>query len=673
VLLLEASTALDATSEPSFILRPAEKSIVEVDMLIAPTAQEVIERAWELLEKETVGVSGCVTLTDGTPAPNMRVGLTHVRLGTVATYRTDKDGCFKGVVPPGNYTAIAGTLYRQPSEEISFTAPGTVNLTLPPLGRVALKVDVFNTIAATKPTDHPCRLTLLGEQQVLLHPGLGDGTYDHPGGLIHRMQALRSCHDGLDIAPGRYLAMVTRGPEFNRIEQVIEVTPGVTTTIEGALFRVVDTTDYAASDLHVHSIYSPDSAVDATDRVLTFAAEAMDFWASTDHDVVADFTPHIREVGLQDELLTVPGSEVTTFDLGHFNAYPLVRDPNMANGGSPDWAGSSDGPRPTMQELFDDIHARGALVQINHPRSSGIALSAYFTRAGLAYNPLTKEPFAAKPDEREIPNDLLRYPAGLSYFSDDFDVIEVINGVGTYVAGGMVYASSVERVGHDWMNYLSYGRHIIAVANSDTHTRGKPPGNSRTLIGGHDQGIPGLMAALGKGDAILTTGPMIRATLIDNDGQRASLGDVLSPVDPHVTLRVHVETPDWFGVNILEVVANAFFPDPTDRVPPQPAVPRVFLEPILVPRPNGGAVQIATVDIPLDLLAPPFYGLDSWIVVRVGSTVDNVYPLMISSGAGTMDTNADTPETFLYNRGGVRPWAMINPIFVDLDGDGQWR
>src|SRR5690606_30094306 len=130
-----------------------------------------------------------------------------------------------------------------------------------------------------------------------------------------------------------------------------------------------------------HSEYSPDSAVAAADRVLSMAAEGMDFWVSLEHDVVVDYSDHIAEMGLRDVLLTAAGSEVTPFDIGHFGAYPLEVAIEKANGGAPDWGVRDDGTRPTMDELFQSIHDRGALVQVNHPRSSSIGFQAYFTRA----------------------------------------------------------------------------------------------------------------------------------------------------------------------------------------------------------------------------------------------------------------------------------------------------
>jgi hypothetical protein len=169
----------------------------------------------------------------------------------------------------------------------------------------------------------------------------------------------------------------------------------------------------------------------------------------------------------------------------------------------------------------------------------------------------------------------------------------------------------------------------------------------------------------------MTTGPMVRVTLEDSLGHSAALGDLLSPSDSHLTLRVHVESPTWFVADRVEVIANAFFTDPTAGDEPQPAVPRVTLTFEQLQRANGGWGLVANAEIPIDLDAEPFAGRDSWLIVRVGGTTSVLFPV-VQGGGGTLDLDAETPETFLTSRHGARPYACTNPIFIDADGDGAW-
>ena len=97
-------------------------------------------------------------------------------------------------------------------------------------------------------------------------------------------------------------------------------------TAAATLGRIVDTTGWMSADLHVHAINSTDSAVRNSLRAANFLAEGVDVLLSTDHEVITDFAPIVRELGAEQLMATMIGEEVTTFSHGHFNAFPLVRD-----------------------------------------------------------------------------------------------------------------------------------------------------------------------------------------------------------------------------------------------------------------------------------------------------------------------------------------------------------
>lgn len=676
-LLLEARTAIGATSEPTFLIEPGERAEVVLDVLVAPTPAEAIAHGWERLGESLQEVKGCVSEGDQ-PAVGVRVGMQEITRGPATLFTTDEAGCFAGRVPAGSYTVVAGAPLRPLSDEVSLEVvagaetPAQVELELPALGTLEVNVAIHNDVHSKKTSSHPCRVTLVGETHTPHHPLLGLSPEDGPSGPISRRWVSRDCVDRFSVAPGRYLAFVTRGPEFSRIEQIVDVASGQTAKLSGALHRVVDSAGYAASDFHVHSVYSFDSRVPPPERTLSVAAEAMDFWVSLEHDVVADYTEHVAELGLSQELLTIPGAEVTTFDLGHLGAFPLAVDDSSANGGAPDWAMRENGIRPTFGELFDELHGRGALVQVNHPRSTSpiASIGSYFTRGGLRFDPDTLQP-VADPDLQPVPNDLLRYPTGLQFFSSDFDIIEVVNGGSTRVENGQVLENDLSLAGEDWMSMLSGGRRVVGVANSDTHDLRKPPGNPRTMVAGHQEGVSGIMAALAGGNAIMTTGPHLVAELIDASGSRAGLGQLLTPTANTVTLRLRVETADWYQVDAVDVLGNVFVPTPPSGEPLPTLVPPTPVVPKQVVRPNGGTAWVAEMDLLLDLSLLPRSDRDSWVIVRVGGTQSNLFPVMVNGG-GTLDVTATTPETFLSNRRGLHAYAITNPIFIDVDGDGVW-
>ncbi len=664
----EAGNILDGVRQPLLHLFEGDTKQVVIDVVLAKTPNEAMARGWELVGKSLAEVSGCVTDSSGAPAPQVRVGFMQGERAE-GFFLTGADGCYAGRLPPGAYVAIAGGPHRTPSQEVAVSVPGSADLVLPALGALRLNIATFDALDSTAQSRKACRLTLLGERPAYEHKALGVTADDGTDGITARMKISHACDEVLPLPPGRYLAFVNRGPEFDQIEQVVEVTAGNTTTLTGRLHRVVDSSGYAASDFHVHSVYSTDSVTPPEERVASLAAEGLDFWASTDHDYVADYRPVLRAMSLESDLLTIPGAEVTTFDSGHFGAYPLVPDQSHTNGGSPDWTVRDDGHRPTMQELFDDIHGRGAMVQVNHPRSGGLAVGAYFTRAGLTWDASLSAP-AIDLTRQMVANGDLRFEGDDSYYSADFEIIEITNHLSTYVRDGMVFHRSFESTGHDWMNYLSSGELKVGVANSDTHSLNSPPGVPRTWVGGHAGGTEGLLSALRRGDAVMSSGPFVSAYLTSGD-DTAGLGEVLSPADDALVLHVRVETPGWFQVNRLEVIANAVFIDMADYQPAEPAVPRVELVPRPVMRPNGGVAHVSEVEIPIDFSASPFTNGDSWLVVRVGGDRTPMFPY--TPGGGTLDTSATTAAAFLSGRHGQLPYAVTNPIFIDGDGDGDWR
>ena len=63
--------------------------------------------------------------------------------------------------------------------------------------------------------------------------------------------------------------------------------------------------------------------------------------------------PLIAAMELDQELTMLPGTEVSTMDLGHFNGFPFEPEPGLQDGSPVDWAGGRR--RPTPPELFNDL------------------------------------------------------------------------------------------------------------------------------------------------------------------------------------------------------------------------------------------------------------------------------------------------------------------------------
>ena len=153
-------------------------------------------------------------------------------------------------------------------------------------------------------------------------------------------------------ARGATMLAVSRGVEYDLHSEPVVLVPGAFVSTHVALRRAVDTSGYVAADLHLHSVNSVDSDLALVDRVKSIAGEGLEFAAATDHNFITDYAPTIAALGLQDWLTATVGMELTTFEMGHFNGYPLRIDPGNIRGGDFRW----DGQPP--DSLFEQL--RGA-------------------------------------------------------------------------------------------------------------------------------------------------------------------------------------------------------------------------------------------------------------------------------------------------------------------------
>ena len=149
-----------------------------------------------------------------------------------------------------------------------------------------------------------------------------------------------------------YHVFVSRGTEYSafRTASPVTIAAGSTTVVNAQIARVLDTSGFVSSDFHVHGIRSADSRVSDVHRVQSYSAEGVENVIMTDHHVHTDLRPAIADAGLGDLLTATIGEEITSFDYGHWNAYPLLIDPNsphatysadgatQLSGGSTDWA-----------------------------------------------------------------------------------------------------------------------------------------------------------------------------------------------------------------------------------------------------------------------------------------------------------------------------------------------
>ena len=214
-------------------------------------------------------------------------------------------------------------------------------------------------------------------------------------------------------------------------------------------------------------------------------------------------------------------------------------------------------------------------------------------------------------------------------FDTTFDVLEVMN-------GPYFYSSNFTAI-LDWLHLLNRGLYFPIVGSSDSHTiaRGEP-GYSRTYIyyngeKGQNLDVDALLDAIKKGHSFLSNGPIIDYTI----NQAYIPGDSFTAKDGKVTVGIQVQCTPWVSISEVRLIING------ER--------KLILS---VPANSESIIQFSE-EIGLTLSE------DSYIAVEVLGK-QSLFPVLQSrSSTGLLENT-------------TLPYALTNPIFIDVDGNGQF-
>jgi hypothetical protein len=676
-------------------------------------------------------LQGCVSVA-GAPVAGARVSvainpfLASQKLPT--HFRTRPGPCpnYSGTVPSGGYGVVAGLpghLYEgggvTPPPKlvlIAASTTSTLDFDLPATG--ALRVNASDESGAPI----PARVTVVGfdpspeftvagpslpgfgtaRQGLLLDPsdflpyGIAAVGYTDASGVVE-----------FPLEPGveRYHVFVSRGSEYSafRTPAPITIAGGSTTVLDAQIARVLDTSGFVSSDFHVHGIRSADSRVSDLHRVESYSAEGVENVIMTDHHVHTDLRPAIANAGLGSLLTATIGEEITSFDYGHWNAYPLLIDPNsphatfsadgltQLSGGSTDWAKAAppgqDFPshgafNATPAEILA-LATAGALstpdttIQINH-------ISSHF-------QPLKIDTSLVPP--RDLMTDLersrRRLPStgAVPNLFQHFPALELWNGRGRSHQAEFL----VQRIGI-WMNHLNQGLRTTFIADTDSHTFTNlntagartwtaSPTDAPAAIDGAD-----VAAAVSAGKAVGGQGVYVQTRLLATDGSGdvadfSLAGDTtMTDAAGNVVLEIRVQSPDWARWDRVEVYANAatapagspflFGATPTvvlDEGDCNPATLGDGDFDVTVTPSIGGVAGANRLSATLQV---PFNGLagDTWFVVVVKGTDGQcapmfpVYPADINQASNT--TLAQLVDGNV-GQGGVMALGATNALYFE--------
>lgn len=703
------------TGQPGFLKVPAQGSASFFRYFTVGDGDvaSIADENQRLVGGEAGILRGQVTAAD-LPAPGARVSLIQrpgrdgAPFNVAGAFLTDAEGRYEGTMAPGNYIAIAkldGYPYEGgesiPAEhEIAIVAdaPTVQDFALPDTGRLRVRVSDENGQplpakaslvgfdASPDPRNTATIFILEVEAFVFGTPTKQQG--EVPFGLagVHFIDPTGDSGE-IAVPPGVYEVVASRGPEYSVQQQRVTVVSGETTSVDAILTRVVDSGGFVAADYHVHLLNSFDCGVTRDERVLTMMAEGVDFFAATDHDFVTDLRADITRLGGDDLVATVPGVETTTFNLGHFNIWPLTLDPTSHIGGAPDWGRAGVAPGmdyPSLgnydlspAELFA-LAPEGSVVQANHFNSSNLG---YFHLAGI-------DTAMVPPQSFTDPTRIRQNPETTNLYDDGLTALEL------WIESSRSQAALFEAANlGDWFNLLNQGLIKTGTADSDTHSTAiVQAGGPRNYVASPvDDPLSISAAALAEsvnaGNVVGSNAPFVRITIEGDGGELAGLELGL----PHVvtatstpTLHLNVQSPEWAEFDTIEIYAN------TQPIPVPDSnflgveVPRYNVEPsmtliagvdfdvdsVVVDESITGAVRLeANIDVPLAV------SVDTWVVVVVKGS-DGVSRPMWPVNPQDLDEETNTTLDELTDgnlgEGGVLAMAFTNPLFIDADGNGEF-
>ncbi len=355
--------------------------------------------------------------------------------------------------------------------------------------------------------------------------------YDMSSNLV-RIVYTGSGSETIKVAPGDYKLIISKGYEFQYVEEDIRIEASKTTEVNVVLNRVVDTKGYLSTDTHVHASPSPDNTISIKDRIITVAAEGLDVSITTDHEFLNGWQVGIDEANLNDFLINYPGEEVTAGLPEHHNIYPVEPDYSInARGRYVKWFGHD------IAEIHKMMRDRGApIIQINHP---------WEYMKNIAFD-----------NEKCTPT--LSDPAKLGFKSDaklwdwDFDVWEMMNG-----AQNPFNAENGGRGTFDnFMSFINHGYLKTAVGASDAHNWDLPGTPKIFFVSDTDDPVKSqkdkFISAIKGGKVVISTGAF--AEILINDS--ATAGDLITDNDKEVDLKLKIQALPEIDVTHFVVFVN---------------------------------------------------------------------------------------------------------------------
>ena len=595
------------------------------------------------------------------------------------------DGSFGGSLPVGDWELLVHREGRPDSERVAITvtegSEQDLVLTSPRPGLLSF------TVRDERGLPVPAKVTLLpANGEPSRDPVLGDGFIGgSPEAVFFPMYGSGEA----EVPDGEYIAIASRGLEYEiDVSEPFTIDATRRTHLDFTVIRSVQTDGWVSADLHVHAVRSHDSGVALADRVRTMACEGVEFFASTDHDWITDYAPTIEMLGMEEWVQSAPGNEVTTIETGHFLGFPLAEDFLGDAGGAVDWTGLA--PEDMIEQLRD-IGAEAGLdpvVFVGHPRAGTLG---YFDQYG--FDPYSGTPgnIVSSPSVLTATNPLI---AGED-LSLDFDALELMGtkdlhfirtptqpeldrekGTEDLAILDVLQRTMEEqealqngeyRLGYgiegqidDWFTLLNLGFRFTALGNSDTHGwTSTEAGCPRNFILSETDD-PAFIDDQDMADAVkahrvvASYGPYLQLWIDD-----AIVGSDVVTDDGTIDITVEVQAPTWMDVDRVELYENGTLIEvievdaPGDVLRLSRTIEREVSADAWYVAIATGDGELGPVFTPVEI---PYVPLDEIVVEALGG---------VGSVASFLPSAIPVPLTYP-----IHPYALTNPIWVDVDGDG---
>lgn len=443
-----------------------------------------------------------------------------------------------------------------------------------------------------------------------------------------------------EIAPGNYELWFGRGMEYSVDIHNLSVEAGQEYSVKAKLKRELDTRGMVCGDMHLHTLTNSghgDASIE--ERVISCAAEGLEWAVATDHNYLTDYIPYLKKTGLEGKMATTVSNEVST-QIGHFNTYPLVAGTEVA-----------DHSLMHGQELFDHLRAiapKPITVQINHPRWSATDF----------FNINELDPWFGN-----ITGDK---------WSWDFDAIEVLNE--NYQLGWIKAPDNKYSVKKDWFNMLNQNKRICGVGNSDSHTvTSSIAGVPRNYIASSTDEIGEineneLSENVREGKVNVACGLLTEITANEAFGP----GSTVSSGSQPVKLYLKIQAATWISCNKAELIRNGVV-EQTFEIPKSnnPVRLDTFIQ--INPEKDSWYLLIAYGDQPMfpmvgteeKPVAPLGFTNPIWIDVNGDQEITSVKDQTLNSMAN-LEQNVKTYLTWFKQKPEVIPFAFNHWFTEDI-------